>query len=115
MTNYRRGYDFERECLKDLRGRGWLAERTAGSHGVADIWATAKGEKTLFVQCKRDGALRPKEWNQLIEFAEIGGGIPILASKVRGGIKWVLLTDKKDGKGGAQPCINYEPRRIDGN
>ena len=39
MTRYQSGVRYERETLKYLRALGYLATRTAGSHGVADIWA----------------------------------------------------------------------------
>ena len=37
--NYRNGVALERKVIKELRGKGLEALRTAGSHGVADIVA----------------------------------------------------------------------------
>lgn len=37
--NYKRGADFERRVRDHLRSMGYYAERTAGSHGKADVVA----------------------------------------------------------------------------
>ena len=48
---YLSGRCFEYRIKKYLESKGWLAFRTAGSHGVADIIALKEGV-TLLVQCK---------------------------------------------------------------
>jgi Holliday junction resolvase len=51
MSKYAKGAQKERDLVKKLREDGWVATRTAGSHGPADVWAAKKG--TLqFLQLK---------------------------------------------------------------
>ncbi len=38
---YRRAANEEREFLKRMIAAGWLGSRSAGSHGVADVWLVA--------------------------------------------------------------------------
>lgn len=52
MNNYKKGANRERQALKLLREQGYYAERTAGSHGVADIIALKAGEKARLIQVK---------------------------------------------------------------
>jgi len=50
-ANYIRGAALERKIKKFYEEKGCLASRSAGSHGMIDVWAT--DFKTLFlVQCK---------------------------------------------------------------
>lgn len=51
-TNYQRGAKRERDALEYLRGLGYYAERTAGSHGVADIIALKKDHTPMLIQVK---------------------------------------------------------------
>ena len=110
-TNYQRGADFERSVVKDLEGHGYASIRSAGSHKPADVVAMKVGE-TLAIQCKRDGILRPDEWNKFYCWAAIAGAIPILASKgPRGsGIIYHRLTGRKVGRG-RQPLAPWVPQR----
>lgn len=111
VTNYQRGADFERMVARDLERRGFVTVRSAGSHKPADVVAMIEGE-TFAIQCKRDGILRPDEWNKFLEWCEKGGAIPILAQKgPRGrGIIYHRLTSRKDGRG-RQPLAPWEPQR----
>lgn len=51
-TNYSRGYSAENKCVNELKANGWVAMRTAGSHGPADVVA-ANDNYTLFIQVKK--------------------------------------------------------------
>lgn len=53
--NYLRGRRFEWQVKKDLEAEGWIALRTAGSHGCWDIIAffhTGGGILCRLIQCK---------------------------------------------------------------
>lgn len=50
-NKYRRGANLEREVKKYYESIGYIASRSAGSHGAADVWAT-NFEELVFVQCK---------------------------------------------------------------
>ncbi len=52
VTNYQRGYQFEREVVNYFKDLGFTSERTAGSHSIVDGYATKK-DQTIFFQCKR--------------------------------------------------------------
>lgn len=108
-TNYQRGADFERRVAKDLERFGYVTVRSAGSHKPADVVAMFHGQ-TFAIQCKRDGVLRPDEWNRFWEWCEIAGAVPILSSKgPRGsGIIYHRLTSRKGGRG-RQPLAPWVP------
>jgi len=79
MTNYQRGYRFERRVRKFLEGLGFQVMRSAGSKGPADLAAFGKGE-TWLVACKtdRDG-FTESVTRPLFEMAEAGGARAMLA------------------------------------
>lgn len=52
MTQYARGRRKEYDVVKRLRAAGWLAQRSAGSHGLWDVVAVKAGALPLFVQVK---------------------------------------------------------------
>lgn len=108
-TNYRNGAAFEHQVRKDMEENGYAVMRSAGSHSPADLLALRKGRVTLAIQCKRNGRLDPGEWNEFCDWCELAGAAPILAEKVRGGIKYHLITGKKDGSKGKQPMRDWEP------
>lgn len=106
--NYRNGAAFERRCKEHLEGNGYAVVRSAGSHSPADLVALCKGRVGLGIQCKRNGRLDPDEWNGFFDWCARAGIAPILAEKVRGGIRYHLITGMKDGSG-KQPMCDWEP------
>jgi len=51
--NYQKGRRFEYQVVKEYEADGWVAMRTAGSHGFADVIAINPADQTVdFVQCK---------------------------------------------------------------
>lgn len=105
MTRYNKGAAFERKVRDDLRARGFIAERIAGSHSPADIHAF-KGGAVYFIQCKTNGVLSPTEWNAFFDYCEDAGATPILAQKLTRGIGYHVLTAKKE-KRGKQPMEEW--------
>ncbi len=71
MTAYARGVYFERRVAENLRKKGCVTIRSAGSHGPCDI-VCAKGGEILIIQCKFDcdGYLTPAERNGLLAVAK---------------------------------------------
>lgn len=114
-TNYQRGADFERRVAKDLERFGYVTIRSAGSHKPADVVAMMGGQ-TFAIQCKRDGVLRPEEWNKFWEWAKVAGATPILASNgPRGsGIIYHRLVSRKVGRG-RQPLAYWTPQTQKGS
>lgn len=108
-TNYQRGAVFERKVARNLEECGYVTVRSAGSHSPADVVAMQDGT-TVCVQCKSDGRLDPKEWNDFFDWCERGGTTPILAAqaKVLSGIIYYRLTSRKGGRG-RQPLAPWEP------
>jgi Holliday junction resolvase len=51
MSNYTKGYRFERRCAKTLEAMGFFVIRSAGSHGSFDLVAL-KPRTVWLVQCK---------------------------------------------------------------
>lgn len=106
--NYQNGATFERQCKEDLEANGYAVMRSAGSHSPADLVAMRKGRATLGIQCKRNGRLDPGEWNEFVDWCALAGIAPVLAEKVRGGIRYHLITGKKEGSK-KQPMCDWEP------
>jgi Holliday junction resolvase len=52
MTNYRRGYEFERQIKKILENKNYFVMRSSGSHTLFDLIAVNKFEIKL-IQAKR--------------------------------------------------------------
>ena len=77
-TNYSRGTRFEYQVRDDLRQRGFVVVRSAGSHSPADLVALGDLVPWL-VQAKRDGHLPETERQALLQMAEQARGWPILA------------------------------------
>ena len=111
VTNYKRGADFERRAQKFLERIGYAVVRSAGSHSPADLVAMRHGEMVC-VQCKRDGKLPPKEWNDFWEFCELAGALPVMAKvgPQGKGVVYNVLTSRKDGRG-RQPLAPWVPQR----
>ena len=78
MTNYSRGANFERRCIRHLTKEGWDCARTAGSHGAADIWA-ARGGEFMFVQCQIDNYFEVGKVAAVTELAQRHGAQSWLA------------------------------------
>ncbi len=98
MSHYAVGTRFEHKTIADLENNGYETMRAAGSKGgtKADIAAFKPGQ-LLLVQCKRDGALPPGEWDRLVEVAAWVGALPILAANgINGrGVVYVHLCGPK--------------------
>lgn len=111
-TNYQRGANFERKVAGDLERHGYVTVRSAGSHSPADVVAMRYGTIAA-VQCKLDGRLDPKEWNELWEFAVSAGATPVMARPYKEGqmtgIIYYRLTSRKDDRG-RQPWASWTPQ-----
>jgi Holliday junction resolvase len=92
MTNYQKGANFERLVLKDLRNKGWLAIRSAGSHSKIDILAVKEG-LIRAIQCKTDGVISKEDREIMIHNWELHKAVPILAKKVKSKIIYTLITE----------------------
>ena len=68
-TNYQKGADFERKVVKYFEELGYLAIRSAGSHGPFDVIAIPKREVCpgipILIQAKRHGQITKEELDKL--------------------------------------------------
>ena len=99
-TKYSRGRAWEYKVRDDLRARGYLVVRSAGSKGKVDLMAvmpvvvTAPSQVVhhpgciLLVQCKNKGWGKPSEREALCELATQYGALAILASAGSPGIAY---------------------------
>ena len=71
MNAYRRGRVVEYACVRELRQRGWWAQRTAGSHSPFDV-----------VAWRCDGV-------RLIQVKSVAGGGSATAAVRRGDRAWL--------------------------
>ena len=98
MTNRTRGDYFERQTVAALAARGWIARRSGGSLGAADVWALRSGNTPLLIACKLHGRIDPPERAALIHLAQKAGARPILASRPKPGhveLSRVLMAPSK--------------------
>ena len=90
MSNYTRGASFEREICKHLRVAGYLAARSAGSHGIGDVIAltplrynvnadTYDMQPSLLIQAKIGGVISKAECQELIDASTRTGATPLIA------------------------------------
>jgi Holliday junction resolvase len=98
-TNYERGAKRERDLLVKLRAEGWYAERTAGSHGEADLIALKAGTVPLLIQVKsgksKYGSFNSQARQALKLAARKAGAFAVLVwwPYDRKGLRWIEETD----------------------
>lgn len=85
LTNRQRGDYFERQVRDTLAEHGWLVIRSAGSLGVADLWAARHDKTLMLVSCKISGRIDPAERTALLDAAELAGARAVVAMRPRGG------------------------------
>lgn len=77
--NYKKGANRERQVLELLRSEGWYAERTAGSHGEADVIALKAGHmpRLIQVKCTKStyAGFNHEAREELRKMAEVAGGV----------------------------------------
>lgn len=106
---YRAGAHFERKVMELLnRQHDYTCLRSAGSSGVADVWACKPGEM-LFIQCKRDGSLSPADWNALHAAAEHAGAVPLMAAQDGRQITFYRLLTPREPRQKPLPWELWEP------
>lgn len=108
---YKAGRRFEYKVRDDLTANGYEVLRAAGSKGGSkvDLVAFKLGE-LLLVQCKRNGALPPSEWDRLVEVAGWVQGKPILAMALpRGVVAYRRLLGPKRPRARIQPVEPFNP------
>ena len=72
--NYVRGRSREYTALYALRKEGWMASRSAASHGAVDVFA-AKDGRVLLVQVKSGRARATRqELEELVRWGESANG-----------------------------------------
>lgn len=109
LTNYQLGRAFEYRVRDLLKEHGWYVTRSAQSKGPADLVAVQSGV-IMFVQCKRDGKMGPKEWNEFWDVCQRAGAIPILArtKAKRRGTELMELTQRKRNRVRTQPMRAFD-------
>ena len=76
---YRKGREHENKVQKLLEKEGYYVVRAAGSKGIVDLLAV-EPMNVLFVQCRKSSKMTPAERAELVETAQLYGGVPILFS-----------------------------------
>lgn len=117
MTRYNNGRAFEHRVRKLLEEAGYYCTRSAGSKGVADIWAARRDNgpfsKLVLVQCKKQKAAFDKsEWDALYEKSLEVSAWPILCEYVsRKPPRWWRLTGPKIPRKVMEEnnCVDWKP------
>lgn len=74
---YNAGANFERRVIKFLRGQGYRATRSAGSHTPIDIMCGIDG-KPFGIQCQLDKYFPPVKIEALVDECRAYGAMPML-------------------------------------
>ena len=108
-TNYARARDFEYRVRDDMKKHGFIAVRSPASKTPTDVYCIGY-EVKVFIQCKTNGVLGPKEWNEFWDFCKSVNAIPVLAMKGKNGrgIEYKLLTGRKVPRH-RQPMKDWKP------
>lgn len=101
----------EKDAQHELEAAGWMAIRSAGSHGLVDVLAI-KVTVVLLVQCKTNGEMSSADWNVLLHNARNVGALAILASRGKDGIVYERLTDYREERKHARPAVPYPIKGV---
>ncbi len=86
------GDRFERLVIERLRAHGYLAIRSAGSFGPADIWAARADRGLLLISCKVTDRTTVRERCGFQDLATDAGALAVIASKTgRGRMQFVRI------------------------
>jgi Holliday junction resolvase len=88
--SYVKGRRFEHYVKDKLEARGWIVARSAGSKGPFDLLAVKNG-KILLIQCKWRRSMVAKN---LIDVALKAGGLPIIATHIKGRVVFLNVNDE---------------------
>jgi len=103
VTRYTDGRRFEYAVRNDLTVNGYEVIRSAGSKTKVDLVAFKQGQ-CVFVQCKRDGKIRPAERTELLRLAALIDAVPVVAWKRPGAAK--VLYAEVTGRGVVRAAWN---------
>jgi len=108
MSNYHKGYKFEKEVIQFYKDQGYFCLRSAGSHTPVDVLAIDDlSNHVFFIQCKYGNTrMTGKEIQSLLDLAKRYGATPILATKEK--YKSMKLTNIECG-------LNGKKRNITGH
>lgn len=80
--NYVKGRAYEYKIATIFRRKGYYVIRAAGSHGSADLVAVKKGQRAIFIQCKKGtGNVDMEEHNKMFRSALQAGAVAIIATE----------------------------------
>ena len=109
-TQYARGRAFEYRVKSLLEKHGYFVMRSAGSRSPVDLVAFRETQ-TIFIQCKRHGAIDRNDVNILYDLSMKHGAMPVLSEipkgKTRGIDLWVLTG--KMGRKQRKPLVRWSP------
>ncbi|MEM1546471.1 MAG: restriction endonuclease [Candidatus Methanomethylicia archaeon] len=88
--SYVKGRRFEHYIKDKLEAKGWIVTRSAGSKGPFDLLAVKNG-KILLIQCKWRRNTIAKN---LIDVALKAGGLPVLATHIKGRVVFLNVNDE---------------------
>lgn len=102
---YRRGRKFEYAIRDDLRKRGFVVVRSAGSRSPIDLVALARGHQPVLVQAKRHGRISEAERLELQRMTVQTGALGLLANGAQGGFEYVDVWTGAPWNGFALPVV----------
>lgn len=108
-SQYSRARSFEYAVRDDMAGHGFVAVRSPASKTPVDVYCIGMDVK-VFVQCKTNMRVGPKEWNKFYAYCLSVGAIPVIAGRGPNnrGIRYKVVTGWKVSRG-RQPFEDWEP------
>lgn len=90
--NYKNGAVFENQVKRYFESKHYLAFRSAGSHGLADVIAISGRGRAILIQCKKSGIFPTDEIKSLVSASHFYNCTFLLAHhKTRGKITFTNL------------------------
>lgn len=85
INRKRKGLDYERKIVRQLKSLGYMAARSAGSHSPIDVWAIHPQQKIVrLIQCKTGTAYSEKKEQEILDALNEFNGQFIVKVEVRG-------------------------------
>jgi len=111
-TNYARGYAIENKLVNLYKDNGWVATRTAGSHGAFDVAAFGPNGEIHLVQLKaQDGkSASYKSDISRLESLNVNQGIQKIFAVWRNGWGWLQVLELNGSLRYGLPTWYPQPR-----
>jgi hypothetical protein len=113
-TNYARGYAIENKLVNLYRDNGWVATRTAGSHGAFDVAAFGPNGEIHLAQLKSQNGIGVGYFRDITRLSElnVNQGIQKIFLVWRNGWGWIRVQELHGSLRFGLPTWYPQPRSV---